>query len=147
MKMIAAWSLTLDGSTLSLADVLIRLGGLLAVYVAFTLGQRFLVRHPLFRSVGLQLNLLVLVLLVLLLLGPILDQMKGHVGGGLMAATIFLAIALGLKLLDVLLFDWLAQVRKTPPVPLVVREYTKSRRRSESVKAPEFVGVARRASS
>lgn len=122
MTTFAAWFLMREGSTLDLTDALLRLGGVLAVYLLFTLAQRFLVRNQVFRSIGLQLNLLVLALLAMFFLGHILDDMKSYVRGGIMAAALFLAIALGLKLLDFLMFDWLAQINKKPPVPLLIRD-------------------------
>ena len=50
----------LDNWKLDLAAALPAFGVLVAVYLLFTFTQRFLSRYPLLRSVGLQLNLLVL---------------------------------------------------------------------------------------
>ena len=101
---------------------MIRLGVLFAGYVVFTLGQRFLSRRRLFRQVELQLNLLALALLVLLLLGPVLDQMNSYVRDAFRAAAVFLGVSIGLKWFDLLVFDRLARWRKKPPVPLVLRD-------------------------
>lgn len=118
----AVWSLVQDGGRIDLFNAMIRLGGLFLAYLVFTIAQRFLSRHHLFRSINLQLNLLVLTVLVMLILKPILLQMNPNVGEAIMAASVFLGVSIGLKLLDVLLFDLMAQWRKRPQVPLVVRD-------------------------
>ena len=122
MTTLAAWTLIQDGAPINLSDTLIRLGLILAIYLVFTLTQRFLIRSQLVQSVGLQLNLLVLVLLVILCLEPLLARMKSQVGSAIMASAAFLGVAIGLKLVDVVLFEWVARWRQRPPVPLVVRD-------------------------
>ncbi len=122
MTILAAWTLIPDPSKLNLTDAMIRLGALFAVYLILTLAQRFLSRKHLFHTVELQLNLLVLALLVLLFLGPVLDQMNSHVGDAFRAVAVFLGVSIGLKLFDLLVFDRLVRWRKKPPVPLVLRE-------------------------
>ena len=94
-----------------------RVGVLAVACLAFALGQRFLSRHHLFRSLGLPLNLFVLILLVLLILRPVLDQMNGHVRSALKATAVFLGVTMGLKLLDILFFDRLPRWRNKPQVP------------------------------
>jgi small-conductance mechanosensitive channel/CRP-like cAMP-binding protein len=118
----AAWSLMLEGAKLDLLDTLLRVGVLAVACLAFALGQRFLSRQHIFRSLGLQLNLFVLVLLVLLVLRPVLDQMNGYVRGALQATAVLLGVTMGLKLLDILLFDRLPRWRNKPQVPLVLRD-------------------------
>jgi small-conductance mechanosensitive channel/CRP-like cAMP-binding protein len=122
MTMLAAWTLMQEGWKLNLGETLARLGLLLAAYLLFTAGQRFLVRSHLFRQVDLPVNLLVLVLLALLLLGPVLGQMNPHVRDALKAAAVFLGVTIGLKLFDLLFFDRLPQWRRKPQVPLVLRD-------------------------
>lgn len=99
-----------------------RMAGLIVAYLLLTLAQRALSRNLLLRSLGLQINLLVLALLVLLFLNPVLGQMSPNVTNAVMAATVFLGIAVILKLVDVLCFDLLARWRNKPQVPLVVRD-------------------------
>jgi small-conductance mechanosensitive channel/CRP-like cAMP-binding protein len=118
----AVWTLMQDGTTIDLSDTLIRLGLVLAIYLVFTLAQRFLVRSQVLQSVGLQLNLLVLVLLVILWLKPLLAQMNRQIGSAILAFAVFLGVAIGLKLADVVFFEWVAKWWKKPPVPLVVRD-------------------------
>jgi small-conductance mechanosensitive channel/CRP-like cAMP-binding protein len=122
MVTLAAWSLMLDGAKLDLLDAMLRLGLLAVACLAFALAQRFLSRQYRIRSLGLQLNLLVLILLVLLVLRPVLDQMNGQVRDAFKAVAVFLGITIGLKLLDILFFDRLPQWRKKPQVPLVLRD-------------------------
>jgi small-conductance mechanosensitive channel/CRP-like cAMP-binding protein len=122
MTTLTAWTLTPDGTTINLSDTVIRLGLILAVYLAFTLAQRYLVRSQLLQSVALQLNLLVLSLLVIVCLEPLLAQMRSQVGSAIMASAAFLGVAIGLKLLDVAFFELVARWRQQPPVPLVVRD-------------------------
>jgi small-conductance mechanosensitive channel/CRP-like cAMP-binding protein len=122
MTTLAVWSLMQEGWKPNLTDTMVRFGVLFTIYILFTTAQRFLARNHLFRIVGLQLNLLVLVMLVMLFLRPILDQMNSYVWGGINAAAVFLGVTIGLKLFDVLVFDRLAQWRKKPQVPLVVRD-------------------------
>jgi small-conductance mechanosensitive channel/CRP-like cAMP-binding protein len=122
MTFLAAWTLMREGWTLHLPEVALRVGALLLVYLLFIAAQRFLDRHHLLRSVGLQLNLLALVLLVLLLLEPVLEQMNSQVRDALRAAVVFLGIVIGLRWFDVLCFDRLARWRKKTPLPLVVRD-------------------------
>jgi small-conductance mechanosensitive channel/CRP-like cAMP-binding protein len=119
---LATWSLMLDNWKLDLAAALPGFGVLVAVYLLFTFTQRFLSRYPLLRSVGLQLNLLVLTGLVLLLMEPVLSQMHGHVRSAIKVAAVFLGVVISLKLTDVVFFEWLARRRKKPPMPLVVRD-------------------------
>ena len=122
MTTLAVWTLMREGATLDLAAATTRVGLLLVVYLLFTLVQRFLMRHPVLRSVGLQLNLLALTLLILLLLRPLFDQMNVHVRSAVQAMAVFLAVSVGLKLLDVLVFEQLPRWRNRPQVPLVVRD-------------------------
>jgi len=105
-----------------LASVTGRMAGVLAAYLLLTVAQRFLSRNQIIKSVNLQLNLLMLALLVLVFLKPVLALMNPHVGNAVVAAAIFLGIAIGLKLGDVLIFDVLARWRKRPQVPLVMRD-------------------------
>jgi len=67
-------------------------------------------------------SLLSLMLLVMLFLGPTLARLNPYVGEAVLAATVFLGVAIGLKLLDVLFFDVLAPWRKKSQVPLVIRD-------------------------
>jgi small-conductance mechanosensitive channel/CRP-like cAMP-binding protein len=122
MTLIAAWTLVEGPWNLNLAEAGARLAALVVVYLLFTFAQRVLARHHLFRSVELQLNLLALVLLALLLLGPVFAQLNADVRSAVKAAGVFLTITIGLRLFDVLFFDRLAQWRRRPPVPLVVRD-------------------------
>lgn len=112
----------LAGGRLSAPDVLVRLLFLVGMYVAFSLAQRFWVKHSLLRSVGVQVNLLFLALLSLLWLGPLLVQLHPHVATGIKAAALFFGMTITLKVLDVLIFDLLARWRQRPPAPLVVRD-------------------------
>jgi len=77
-----------DPLTLNLADAAIKLGALLVIYLCFIVAQRFLSRKQLFRGIELQLNLLVLVSLALLFLGPVLDQMHKYVWDAFKAAAV-----------------------------------------------------------
>jgi small-conductance mechanosensitive channel/CRP-like cAMP-binding protein len=104
------------------SDASLRLLGLLVVYVLFTFFQRAWRRFRLLNVIALQLNLLVLTLLALVFLDPVFAQVHRFVRNGFAAAAVFLGIIVGLKILDVLLFDLLAQWRKRPQVPLVVRD-------------------------
>jgi small-conductance mechanosensitive channel/CRP-like cAMP-binding protein len=122
MTILAAWTLMQEGWKLNLGETLVRLGVLAAVYLVFTVAQRLLARHHVFRNAELALNLLALCLLVLLLLGPVLDQMNTQVRVGFRAAAVFLGVAIGLKLFDFVFFDQLARWRQKPPAPLVVRD-------------------------
>src|ERR1035437_8644877 len=90
MTLFAASSPMPDPLTLNLADAAIKLGALLVIYLCFIVAQRFLSRKQLFRGIELQLNLLVLVSLALLFLGPILDQMHKYVRDAFRAAAVFL---------------------------------------------------------
>jgi len=122
MTLLAAASLTADWPEFNLTDTLLRAGVLLAIYLGFTVAQRFLSRQHLFRAIELQLNLLVLVSLAVLLLGPMLERMHNYVGQALRAAAVFLAVSIALKVFDVLLVDRLTRWRNKPPVPLVLRD-------------------------
>lgn len=122
MTLLAAASLTADWSEFNLTDTLLRAGVLLTIYLGFTVAQRFLSRQHLFRAIELQLNLLVLVSLAVLLLGPMLDRMHSYVGQALRAAAVFLTVSIALKVFDVLLVDRLTRWRSKPPVPLVLRD-------------------------
>ena len=121
MTLLAAAGLAPDASTLNLADAAIKLGALLVIYLCFTVAQRFLSRKQLFRGIELQLNLLVLVSLALLFLGPVLDQMHKYVWDAFKAAAVFLGVSIGLKLFDLAVFDRLSRWRQKPPMPLVLR--------------------------
>jgi small-conductance mechanosensitive channel/CRP-like cAMP-binding protein len=122
MTTLAAWTLMQDGGRIEFSAVMIRLGILLVAYLAFTAAQRWLARSPVLRSISLQLNLLTLMLLVLVFLKPVLLQMNPGVADTILAATAFLGVATGLKLVDILLFDLLAKWRNKPQVPLVIRD-------------------------
>ena len=122
MTLLAASTPLPDASTLNLADAATRLGALLVIYLCFTVAQRFLSRKQLFREIELQLNLLVLVSLAVLFLGPVLDQVHNYVRDAFRAAAVFLGITIGLKLFDRLVFDRLSRWRQKPPVPLVLRD-------------------------
>jgi len=122
MTILAAWTLMQDGGRIELAGAMARLGALFAAYLLFTVAQRWLARSHVLRSISLQLNLLTLMLLVLVFMKPVLLQMNPGVADAILAAAAFLGVATGLKLVDVLLFDLLAQWRKKPQVPLVIRD-------------------------
>jgi small-conductance mechanosensitive channel/CRP-like cAMP-binding protein len=122
MTTLTVWNLMQEGANLNPAEAAVRFGLLFASYLSFTLTQRFLLRHPVFRSIRLQLNLLVLSLLLLFFLRPVLDQMSIHVRSAIQAAAIFLGLSIGFRLLDLLIFERLAQWRKKSRVPLVVRD-------------------------
>jgi small-conductance mechanosensitive channel/CRP-like cAMP-binding protein len=122
MTLLAAASLTADPSEFILKDTALRLGALLVIYLCFTVAQRFLSRRHLFHAVELQLNLLVLVSLVVLFLGPMFDRMHSYVGQAIRAAIVFLAVSIGLKVFDRLVVDRLTRWRRKPPVPLVLRD-------------------------
>lgn len=94
----------------------------LAAYAIFTMVQRFLVRHLLLRRIGLQLNLLVLSLLLLLCLEPLLAVLPAGVRSGVQAAALFFGIMVGVSVLDVLFFEMAARWRNRPQAPLVVRD-------------------------
>ncbi|MEI6787555.1 MAG: mechanosensitive ion channel family protein [bacterium] len=119
---VAVWTLLQEGGRIDLAGALTRLGALVALYLVFTLFQRWLSRSPVLKSISLQLNLLVLMMLALLFLKPVLLQLNPHVADSILAAASFFGVAIVLKLMDVFLFDLLAQWRKKPQVPLVVRD-------------------------
>lgn len=119
---LAVWTLLQDGIQIDLIGAMARLGALVALYLAFTVSQRWLSRSPVLKSISLQLNLLVLLLLALLFLKPVLLQLNPHIADAILAASAFFGVALVLKLMDVFLFDLLAQWRKKPQVPLVVRD-------------------------
>jgi small-conductance mechanosensitive channel/CRP-like cAMP-binding protein len=108
--------------SIDVADAMPRLAGLVAVYVLVTISQRLLRRFRLLNVIALPLNLLVLVLLALGFLAPVLAQLHPYARKGCEAAALFLGIAVGLKVVDVLFLDLLAQWRKQPQVPLVVRD-------------------------
>lgn len=112
----------LNGGTFDLHVAMLTVGVLSAVCLSFALVQRFLLRHALFRSLGLQLNLLVVVLVVLVVLSPVLARMHGYLRSGLEALAAFLGVTIGLKLFDIIVFDWLPQRRKKPQVPIVLRD-------------------------
>lgn len=122
MTTLAVWTLMQEGGRVELAGTMARLGALFVAYLVFTVTQRWLSRSHVLRSIGLQFNLLVLLLLLMGFLQPVLLQMNPLVADILMAAAAFLGVATGLKLADVLFFDLLAQWRKKPQVPLVVRD-------------------------
>lgn len=122
MMALATWSLMLQGEKLNLRDAMFRLGMLAAAWIVFTLAQCFLSRRQLFRSLALRLNLLVLVLLVLLVMRPVLDQMNSQVEDAFQAIAVFLCVTIGFKLFDLVFFDRLPQWRKKPQVPLVLRD-------------------------
>lgn len=122
MKTLAVGVWIQGAGQLDLASVMGRLTALFAVYLVLTVCQRFLSKSHLLRSIGLQLNLLILVLLSLFFLKPVLLCVDARVGDALLAASVFLGIAIALKLFDVLFFDLLAEWRKRPQVPQVVRD-------------------------
>ena len=101
---------------------LLRILCVIVVYALFTAGQRYGGRSPLLRSIAAPLNLLVLVLLALGWLSPLLAGVHVYVLSGCAAFAVFLGTAIGVKLLDVFLFDLLSRVRKMPQVPVVVRD-------------------------
>lgn len=119
---LAVWTLVQDGVQIDLIGAITRLGALVALYLAFTVSQRWLLRRPVLKSISLQLNLLVLLLLALLFLKPVLLQLNPHIPNAILAATAFFGVAIALKLMDVFLFELLAQWRNKPQVPLVVRD-------------------------
>jgi small-conductance mechanosensitive channel/CRP-like cAMP-binding protein len=100
-----------------------RLALLALVYAVFTFIQRLAgKRSRLLRAVGLQLNLLGAVSLGMIILEPLLEAAPGFVMDGFLAAVVFLGLAIGLKLLDVLVFEVLAGWRQQSQVPIVVRD-------------------------
>ena len=94
----------------------------MVIYLCFTVAQRFLCRRRVFREIQVSLNLMVLATLAVCCLGPLLDQMHNYVGDAFRATAVFLGVVVGLKLLDLLLLDWLTRWRQKPPVPLVLRD-------------------------
>lgn len=122
MTTFAAWTLFQEGSRIDLSHAVVRLGAVFVAYLVFVVAQRFLSRNQVIRSIGLQVNLLMLILLLMVFLKPVLLQMNPHVGNAMLASVVFLGIVIGLKLVDAFFFDLLAQWRKKPQVPLVVRD-------------------------
>ena len=122
MITLAALNLVKDGCRLDPLDTIVRIGGLLAAYIAFSAIQRFVIRHPLLRNVRIQLNLLMLAVLSVIFLYPLFDRVNVFIGHTLGAATAFLTVTIALKLVDRIFFDMLAQSRKKAPVPLLVRD-------------------------
>jgi small-conductance mechanosensitive channel/CRP-like cAMP-binding protein len=111
----------IDGG-MTVTNAFVRILCLLVAYVVFSAAQRFWVKHSLLRSVSVQLNLLVLTLLALLCLGPLLSRIHPDVATGIGAAALFFGLMIGLKVVDVLVFDVMARWRQRPPAPLVVRD-------------------------
>jgi small-conductance mechanosensitive channel/CRP-like cAMP-binding protein len=114
-----------DPSEIKLSDAAFRVGLLFVAYLCVTLAQRFLSRRHVFREIELQLNLLVLVCLAGLFLAPIFEHLPSYVGTAVRAASMFLGVSIGLKLLDLLLVDRLMRWRNKPPVPLVLRDLSR----------------------
>jgi small-conductance mechanosensitive channel/CRP-like cAMP-binding protein len=122
MTLFASASLPAGFPEFDLKDAALRLGALLVIYLFFTVAQRFLGRRRLFREIQVSLNLMVLATLAVCFLGPLLDTMHNYVGDAFRAVAVFLGVVVGLKLLDLLLLDWLTRWRQKPPVPLVLRD-------------------------
>lgn len=122
MMGLALWTLMQEGGRIDSVSLLVRVALLVATYAGFSLAQRLWIRHRLLRTVSIPLNVLVLVLLLLFFLGPILSQCNPLVLDAMLAAAIFFGISLGLKTADVFLFDLMAEWRKRPQVPLLLRD-------------------------
>lgn len=116
------WVVAFGAVRIDLADAVLRLAAVAAAYAAFTWGQRFLRRVPLLRSIGLQLNLFVLCLLLLLFMAEVLGRAHAYALTSVVAAAVFLGTTIALKILDVALFDGIARWRQATPVPLVLRD-------------------------
>lgn len=119
---LALWTVMQEGGRMESVHLLARMGLLVVAYAGFTLAQRFWIRHRLLRSISVPLNLLVLVLLLLLFMGPVLSLCSPWVLDGMLAAAIFFGISLGLKTVDGVLFDLMAEWRKRPQVPILLRD-------------------------
>ena len=122
MMGLALWTLMQEGGRIDPVSLLVRIGLFFLTYLLFSVAQRFWIRHRLLRNVSVPLNLLILVLLLILFLKPILSQLNPYVLNAILAAAIFLGISISLKGADVFLFDVLAQWRKRPQVPLLLRD-------------------------
>lgn len=107
---------------LSAGFLLLRTLELLAVYMIFSVVQRFLVRNHMLRRIAIQLNLLVLTLLVWLFLGPLLAVLPPVALRVVYAAVVFFGLMVAITALDLLFFDVLARWRNRPQAPLVVRD-------------------------
>ncbi len=120
----SSWGMqvVLGGGPIDFSDASLRLLGLLVVYALFTVLQRAWRRFRLLGGIAIQLNLLVLVLLTLAFLAPVLVRLHRYVHDGLASAVLFMGVVISLRILDVLFFDNLAQWRKRPPAPQVVRD-------------------------
>jgi len=122
MMGLALWTLMQEGGRIDSVSLLVRVGFFFCTYLFFSAAQRFWIRHRLLRNISVPLNLLMLVLLLLLFLKPILSQLNPRVLDVILAAAIFLGVSISLKGADVFLFDVLAQWRKRPQVPLLLRD-------------------------
>lgn len=119
---LGAWWVSLGGERIDLAGASVRLILVLLCHAGFTLLQRSARRVRFLHAVAMQANLLMLGLLLMLFLSVELAQAHRHVLTGVLAASVFLAVAIGLKLIDLVAFDWSARWRRTTPVPLVLRD-------------------------
>lgn len=122
MLALAGWSLLREGAKINIGDTLARLAMLVLVWLVLIVAQRSLARYQIFKSLSLQLNLLVLVVLGLVLIDPIYSIIDPRLRAGLQAVGLFLGVTIGLRLMDALFFDRLPRWRNKPQVPLVLRD-------------------------
>ena len=122
MMGLALWTVMQEGGRIDSVSLLVRVALLVLSYLLVSLAQRYWLRHPVMRNISVPLNLLVLILLLILFLKPILGQFNPYLLNAVLAAALFLGISIGLKGADVLLFDVVAQWRKRPQVPLLLRD-------------------------
>ena len=110
------------GGRIDSVNLVVRVGLCLSGYVGFSLAQRFLIKNKWLRNISLPLNLLMLVLTLLFSLKPILGQLNPFILDVILAMTIFLVVSISLKGVDVFIFDVVAEWRKRPQVPLLLRD-------------------------
>jgi small-conductance mechanosensitive channel len=122
MMGLAMWTLMQEGGRIDSVSLLIRFGLFILVYIGFSVVQRFWIQQRLLRNVSVPLNLLMMVLLLLVFFKPLLNQLNPYVLNAILAAAIFLGVSISLKGADVFLFDVMAQWRKRPQVPLLLRD-------------------------
>ncbi|MEI8139664.1 MAG: mechanosensitive ion channel family protein [bacterium] len=122
MMELAMWTLVQEGGRFDSVSLLVRFGLFISAYLVFSVAQRFWIQQRLLRNVSFPLNLLMMVLLLLVCFKPLLSQLNPYVLNAILAAAIFLGASIGLKGADVFLFDVMAQWRKRPQVPLLLRD-------------------------
>ena len=111
-----------EGGRIDSVSLLIRGGLFFCVYLGISLAQKFLIRNQQLRNVGVSLNLLMFVLLLLFCLKPILSQFNPLILDVALAVAIILGVSIALKVADVIFFEVLAQWRKRPQVPVLLRD-------------------------